>query len=190
MSILTEKLPDYFLICGAKCPIRSDFHTWLEVSALFERLEEDHTLIVDIFKLIFIEKLPPSLQEAITKILEFYSHSKETGKKTDEESETPKKSFDFEYDADLIYASFWQQYHIDLVDSTMHWWKFKALLNGLTEDTQFAKVIQYRTVELSRIKDKEQKRFYARMKAMHKLPDNRSDEQKENSLNKALESMF
>lgn len=190
MSILTEELPTYLTICGVKCPIQSDFRTWLKVSSLFERLEDDQTLIVDIFKLIFPNKLPPSLQEAITKIIEFYSHSQTESKKTSKEPREQKKSFDFEYDADLIYASFWQQYHIDLVDSSMHWWKFKALLNGLTEDTHFSKVVQYRSVELSRIKDKEQKKFYAKMKAMYRLPDNRSIEQKEKSLNKALESMF
>ena len=190
MNILTENLPDYLMVCGVKCPIQSDFRTWLKVSALFEKVADEPRLLVDIFKLIFPNKLPPNLSDAIDKILEFYYHSQEKNNKQTADDTNPKKIFDFEYDADIIYASFWQQYHIDLVETNMHWWKFKALLYGLTEDTQFSKVVQYRTIELSRIRDKDQKRFYAKMKAMYQLPDNRSEEQKEQSLNNALESMF
>ena len=191
MSILTEKLPDHLVVFGVECPIQCDFRIWLKASALFEKIPDEPMLIVDVFRLIFGDKLPPNLQEATSKILEFYTRSpiSET-KKGNENGEVSKKSFDFEYDADLIYASFLQQYHIDLCDTDMHWWKFKALLNGLTEDTQFAKVVQYRTVDISRIKDKEMKQFYIKMKSMYQLPDNRSEEQKEESLNKALESMF
>ena len=190
MSILTEKSPDFLVIQGIECPVHSDFRTWMKVSSLFEKVAEDISVIPDIFKLIF-DKLPPNLLEALSEIMKFYSHSPIGAKKqSKKQADTQKKYFCFEYDADLIYSAFCQQYHIDLCDTDMHWWKFKALLNGLTEDTQFVKVMQYRSVDLAKIKDKDQKRFYANMKALYQLPDNRSEEEKEKRLNSALESMF
>lgn len=189
MSILTEKLPTYLTVQGVKCKINSDFRIWLKVSALFEQMENDPSVIVKIFKLIY-EKLPPNLYDGLSEIAKFYAHNPKARKKTAKKEETQKKAFDFEYDDELIYSAFCQQYHIDLCDTDMHWWKFKALLNGLTEDTQFVKVMQFRMTDLSQIRDKEQKKFYAKMKSMYQLPDNRSEEQKEKSLNQALESMF
>ena len=82
-------------------------------------------------------------------------------------------SFDFDVDADLIYAAFWQTYGIDLVKQRgkLHWYSFKALLNGLPDDTLFTKVRQIRQTDLSKIKDKEQKREMRRMKREVALPD-------------------
>ena len=50
-----------------------------------------------------------------------------------------KQPFDFEEDADLIYAGFMQQYGIDLQESSMHWWKFMILLENLGNGTRLQK---------------------------------------------------
>ena len=44
--------------------------------------------------------------------------------------------------------------------------------------------------DISKIKDKEQKKFYADMKKLYRLPDNRTQKQKENALNNALSALF
>ena len=69
-------------------------------------------------------------------------------KKTD--SDEP--AIDLEQDAEYIYASFMQTYKIDLMEQQgkMHWWKFKALLNGLPEDTLIKQIIHIRTYEPSK----------------------------------------
>lgn len=42
------------------------------------------------------------------------------------------RDFDYEQDAEEIYAAFMQVYGIDLIDvEHMHWWKFCALLDGV-----------------------------------------------------------
>ncbi|MCM2675547.1 bacteriophage Gp15 family protein [Alkalicoccobacillus plakortidis] len=53
-------------------------------------------------------------------------------------------------DAEYIYASFMQDYQIDLFEQqgTLHWNKFKALLGGLRADTKFKEVLQIRQMEL------------------------------------------
>jgi len=80
-----------------------------------------------------------------------------------------------------------QQYNIDLQEiKYMHWWKFKALFNGLAENTEIVKIMGYRAVNLSKIKDKEQKNFYKRMKKIYALPDTRSQEEKESEFARAF----
>lgn len=53
-------------------------------------------------------------------------------------------------DATYIYASFYQDYGIDLFDfqGKMHWNKFSALLGGLRENTKFKEVLGIRTMPL------------------------------------------
>lgn len=57
-----------------------------------------------------------------------------------------EKVYDLEYDAKYIYASFLQDYSIDLFkeQGKMHWKKFKALMAGFTEHTKFSEVLNIR----------------------------------------------
>lgn len=68
----------------------------------------------------------------------------------------------------LIYAAFLQQYGIDLADGELHWHKFRALLDGLTEDTQLVKVMRYRSVKLGDVSTEERK-FYRDMQEFYSL---------------------
>src|SRR5690625_1601397 len=65
-------------------------------------------------------------------------------------SEDDKKAFDLAQDAEYIYASFMHTYQIDLFEmqGKLHWKKFKALLNGLSEDSIFSRIVGIRTAEL------------------------------------------
>ena len=67
-----------------------------------------------------------------------------------EMSEEDEKVFDLAQDAEYIYASFMHTYQIDLLEmqGKLHWKKFKALLNGLSEDSIFSRVVGIRTAEL------------------------------------------
>ena len=61
-----------------------------------------------------------------------------------------EKTHDLVQDAEYIYASFMHTYGIDLFEQQgrLHWKKFKALLNGLGEDTIFSRIVGIRTAEL------------------------------------------
>lgn len=63
-------------------------------------------------------------------------------KETEEEEEV----LDLDQDAEYIYASFVQAYGIDLIEQQgkLHWHSFKALLNGLPNDTIMQRVIEIR----------------------------------------------
>lgn len=58
--------------------------------------------------------------------------------------------YDIAQDAEYIYASFLQDYGLDLFEQQgiLHWDKFKALLVGLRDDTKFKKVLEIRQMPL------------------------------------------
>ena len=51
---------------------------------------------------------------------------------------------DYDLDSELIYSSFMQQYGIDITVVDMHWYKFMALIKGLSADTKLGRVMGYR----------------------------------------------
>ncbi|WP_121605514.1 Gp15 family bacteriophage protein [Virgibacillus sp. Bac332] len=65
-------------------------------------------------------------------------------------SRNKKKEFDFMVDGELIYASFLMDYDIDLIEQQgqLHWKKFLALFQGLSEQTPFMKVVHIRTMDV------------------------------------------
>ncbi|CDI58600.1 Gp15 family bacteriophage protein [Lactobacillus helveticus] len=65
------------------------------------------------------------------------------------------KQFDYVRDAGAIYASFFDQYGIDLNKERgkMHWEIFKALLDGLGPNTYFQRILAIRREDSSKIED-------------------------------------
>ena len=171
MNILIDLLPSSVKIDSTEYEINSDFRT----SVLFSLLMEDDNLSEEEKVLqalnLYYPVVPDNLEEAIEQIKWFYSCGKldnPIGNKKARESS--KKVFDFEVDANYIYSAFMSQYRIDLQDiEELHWWKFKALLEGLKEDNKLSKIIEYRSVDLSKIKDKEQRKFYKDMQKQYSL---------------------
>src|SRR5690625_4354991 len=82
--------------------------------------------------------------------------------------EEDERAYDLVQDAGYIYASFMHNYQIDLFEQQgkLHWEKFKALLNGLTSETVFGRVVGIRTAELP--KGKHSSRERERLKKLKK----------------------
>jgi hypothetical protein len=61
-----------------------------------------------------------------------------------------KSYFDFDQDAAIIYASFLQDYKMDLFEmqGKLHWQKFLALLGNLSDDTKFKEVVGIRAQKI------------------------------------------
>ena len=186
MNILIDELPKTLTIDGEECPIRYDFKTWIKFTQICSK-EVNAKEVAEIFALIFF-KLPRRFDEAVRAIMEFYVPKKLVSSKQGEQKS--KRVYDFDFDSDSIYSAFLQQYKIDLCTAELHWCQFKALLDNLSEETQFVKILQYRSVDLSQIKDKEQKKFYTKMKKLHALPDNRTEKQKEDDFNSTIAGLF
>ena len=183
MNILIDKLPNEY----EGLEINTDFRS----SILFELLMQDNSLSPELkIKLslnLYYKEVPLDIKKALNGILWFYKCGKEENKKTKSTKQNKKKQiYSFEYDADYIYSAFLEQYGIDLNEVKMHWWKFRALFNGLNENTMFSKITGYRSMNTESIKDKEQKKYYEDMKRVYALPDNRTIEEKESDFANAL----
>lgn len=120
--------------------------------------------------------------KAIDNIIWFYQCGKElanSSKKSGSDNKN-KQIYSYEFDDTYIYGAFKDQYNIDLQDiEYLHWWKFKAMFDCLKDDNKIVEIMGYRAVDLRKIKDKEEKERYKKLKALYKLPDMRSEEEKE-----------
>ncbi|NFO87913.1 hypothetical protein FDC58_15725 [Clostridium botulinum] len=180
MSFLTGILPTIVDINNKKYEIRSDFRTSILFSKLIENEELSEDTIIEILKL-YYPVIPENTEQAIDKINWFYRCGE------NEEIENNKKSnsnnskiFDYEKDANYIYSAFLSQYNIDLQSvDYLHWWKFKALFDSLNDDNKIVEIMRYRAIDLSKIEDKEQKKFYKKMKDLYSLDVISKEEQEE-----------
>lgn len=173
MSALTEKFPESVTVDGAERPINGGFRTVLrcyEIQGSKKELSEK-----DLLEMLcqFYKKDRLFSEEHINQMFWFFSCGREKKKKI-----FPRRiaginnnqPFDFETDADLIYAGFMQQYGIDLQEEDMHWWKFMILLENLGTDTRLSRIMEYRTIDItSEHLSKDQKKYYRAMQRYYDL---------------------
>ena len=194
MNILIDKLPCSVIVDNIDTEIVSDFRT----SILFEQLMKDNSVNDDAkielaLNLYFPKQYIINTVDAVNKIIWFYSCGKDIKESSNKSSNSSKNAniYDFEQDADYIYAAFMEQYKIDLADiDYLHWWKFKSLFYGLNKDIQLSKIMFYRSVELTDDMTKNEHKFYRDMKRLYALEDMRSEEEKEQDFNDCLAGMF
>lgn len=177
MNLLLDKLPTEYK--GLK--IETNFRSFI----LFELLMQDNNVSeqdkVALALNLFYKEIPNNLEKAINGILWFYSCGKEHKEKVKKsKEETKKRIYSYEYDAELIYSAFWHDYRLDLNEiEYLHWWKFKSLFEGLNNENKICEIMGYRAVDLSKIEDKERKKKYKKLKQQCALPDERTEEEKE-----------
>ena len=61
---------------------------------------------------------------------------------------------------------------------------------GLNEENEICKIMEYRSVDLSKIKNKAEKERFARLKRRYALPDTRTAEQKQMDIGAILGGMI
>lgn len=164
MLSLTHSPIDRFIWRGKIYKLDLAFDTVL----IWQEMEQDKELdSIDKWeqscKLFFgKQKLPddPDFYAAVFKLISDVITDNPYGNKEDEireskESIDEPRPYDYKRDAGAIYASFFQQYHIDLSKERgkMHWTIFKALLDGLGKNTYLQRIIQIRQEDTSKITD-------------------------------------
>lgn len=189
MNILIDALPETVLVCRKKYEIRTDFR----FSMLFEILMQDNAIEPKEKTKRAIElyyPVPPqNYAEAVNALLWFYKCGKEENPVKQKMAARKAKTrvYSFDYDDDYIYAAFMTQYGIDLNDiEYMHWWKFRAMFNSLTNQNEFVKIMEYRSMDIKGDMPKEQKEFYKKMQKLHALPTARDEDEKLNDIEQAL----
>ena len=188
-NILLDKLPQY---TSSGLKIRTDFRESIKFELLMQDNKiDEQTKIMQALKLYYYDLSQiTDIKQAINDILWFYAGGKKDinieETKTDN-TENKKQIYSYEFDDEYIYSAFMEQYKMDLNSiKYLHWWKFKSLMNGLSENIQFVKIMGYRAIDLSKIKDKDMKANYKKLKKQYALPDMRSEEQKEADFGKAF----
>lgn len=107
----------------------------------------------------------------------------------------PQHIYSYEQDADAIYSSFMMQYHIDLLKERgkMHWCVFRALFDGLGEDTPIQRIIELRQKNLADVPD-EQRGKVMQLQQYYALklnkPKNEEDVFNSSSLSSAFASLM
>lgn len=118
-------------------------------------------------------------QKAITEILKKYLTIKKkeirdiSGDVIDLPIPEQESVFDFKEDSSLIYSAFMQAYGIDLIEQygKLHWLKFKALLDGLPNETKLSQIISIRSWNEAEER-KDYKQLRREMKQRYKLKGN------------------
>ncbi len=175
-NLLLDRLPQH-TPSGLK--IRTDFRECIKFELLMQDNKLDNSSKIGLALNLFYKDEINDIETAINDIIWFYAVGKvATNNKKNTQTEN-KQIYSYEFDAEYIYSAFMKDYGIDLNNINMHWWKFKALIDNLSEETQFVKILGYRTIDLSKIKDKEEKARYKKLKKIYALPDMRTAEQKE-----------
>ena len=188
-NILLDPPPSKITIRGTDFEVDSDFRTAIRFTQLMQDNTVDDFTKIDIALYMFLGDVSvPDLWAAVTELLSFYRCGKPAiTDESDDPNPTAKRVYDFEYDAELIYAAFLEQYGIDLQTcGALHWWQFRALFSGLSDKTEFMKVVGYRSIPITANMSREEKRRYQKLKTLYALPDNRTEEEKESAFARSL----
>lgn len=116
------------------------------------------------------KEIPQGFEQAIKDLMWFYRRGSEPGKGT---SKSKNRAYDFSVDASYIYSAFYATYGISLTTvHFLHWWEFMALLEGLPESTMMSKIMGYRTMDVSKIQNKELQAQYLALQNQWALKSN------------------
>lgn len=169
-----QNLPKSIKVENRKFNIRTDFRTWIDVEMI---LNDD--LILPQFKLFVMannldlfygndEIFNYDMGTVLDSVFSFWRMNQPSSNNSSKQSHTTDIAYDYEVDYGLITAAFMQQYHINLQQMNFHWFTYKSLFDGLTDATQFVKIVGYRTIDLNKV-SKEERNRYRELKEMYRI---------------------
>ena len=171
MNILTTELPKTVDINGVRTPINTDFRASIQFETAILAGEKDEEKLLGFY----FDEIPKDKAEALQAIELFFCCGN-IPKGKDRATRKTAQAYSFEDDASAIFADFWNVYNIDLSAEGLHWWAFRALLEGLPEKSEFKQRIYYRTVEskdLKGLSKKERERILSLKKRLEIKSDNK-----------------
>lgn len=176
MDLTKITLPSSVEVEGSFYAIKTDFRYWL----MFARLLENEKAVIDEADFLYKDEIPQDKKAGFQKLLEFYSPKKELPRNLGGGSS--EKVMDYDIDADLIYAAFYEVYKLDLMEvdknghfKELHWHKFQALFAGL-HNTKLNEIIGYRCYDENDKTD--YKANMKKLKQMWTLPTKMTEEDK------------
>lgn len=193
MNILLAKLPKSVEIGGREYPVKTDFRAWIEFEIKFQKASDSVKkidLIINMFKIRPVIKNADEFNCLIEEMIKFYN----CGEKMKNEKESKDNSsgpliYSFEKDHFHIYTDFIRFYSLDLNEvEYLHWWKFRQMFIELPEDSKIKTIMMYRSIKITSKMSHEYRQFYAKMKRIYALEDNRTVKDKTRSFGSLLAS--
>lgn len=193
MQNLFDELVDSVTIGGK----RYDLHMWFDVVLKFFELMQDDAFNdmqkIQIAFNLFVDTdgddIPIEAQIATvqTLIKKFIIGEDEDDGNSGSSGTNAKDAYDLKQDAKYIYASFMQEYGIDLIEEqgSLRWEKFLALMAGLRDTTKFQEIVGIRVAKIPTGKGTEQEAKRLReLKRIYALKRSQEDVEEE------MNSMF
>lgn len=152
MNMLTEHVPDFVLYKGWKYRTCCSFDNVLEVQRMYkdERLT-DYEKVCQALSMLVESRFKawllsfPEKAELLNLVFSEQINIQERPRIRNQ-----MWTFDFALDSEYIYASFMQEYGIDLMEmqGVLHWKKFIALFQGLSDKTKIREIMKIRGMEI------------------------------------------
>lgn len=190
MNILIDLLPTKIKIEGVEYDINSDFRTSMLFELMMAENELDDKQKIKQALELYYPEIPKNINEAMDQLLWFYRCGKDIVKIKVSSGGKNDQIYDFDFDDDYIYSAFLDQYGIDLQDADIHWWKFKAMFKSLRDNNEIVKIMGYRSADLNKIKDKDEKAHHKKMKDLYKIQNHlsKNEAEKIKSIQEALQN--
>jgi hypothetical protein len=171
MNLFYEEYPDTIIVDDVEISIITDFREYVRLIDMLKDDELNSSQKAYLVSQYFL-KAPDNFAEAMSALTDFVIMKTEEEQETDAEQQEEKREvYSFEYDFPFIFSAFLSEYGINIKTIPyMHWWEFKLLFEGLSEDTEIKKRIMYRSINLSTIKDKDERERIKKIQAAIRLP--------------------
>lgn len=146
--------------------LRTDYRIGIQITLILEDFElDDDERMLKSLELLYGYGVPDDINVALNGLKWFMSCGRKCSDDSttdyidtsdiDEEvedsvSDNGRVAYDFEIDSDLIYASMFSQYGVEIDKEKMHWFKFIAMFRCL-KDTELNDLMYYRTVDISKL---------------------------------------
>lgn len=196
-NLLIDELPSTVEVDGSSFFINTDYRYGLLFNQLIDDGDiDDKQKILQALEIGFTDEIPKNIEEGFRKLIYFYSCLDLDNKDLEDvnneieesvdDNEQSEALFDYTKDTILIYSTFMQVYHIDLVEVNMHWYKFMALLRALFDENNLTKVLQFRAMKIDGKMTPDMKKYYTKMKQHYSL-NRYSKKEKDELKNKMME---
>lgn len=145
--------------------LRTDYRVGIQITLVLEDLDlEDDERMLKALELLYGCGIPDDINLALNGLKWFmscgrhcneddieYLDSSDVDDEVDENmSDNGKIAYDFDIDSDIIYASMFTQFGVEIDKEKIHWFKFIAMFKAL-KDTELNDLMYYRTVDISKL---------------------------------------
>lgn len=175
MNLFYEKYPESVKVHDEEVRIITDFREYIKLQDALLCNELTETEKYQIICEYFLD--PCDVDEDAIKALTEFMAMDQVDHVGCLNGTSKKQLYSFAIDFPYILSAFMQVYRINLQTiNYMHWWKFRTLFDGLPENTEIKQRIMYRSIDLSTIKDKEERKRIRKIQMSIRLPQKNPDD--------------